>query len=461
MSKSTFTRGWTLVVAVVLLAVAVFEPASGQPVSAGSQATQQAIAYIRSNDVTGDEIRLVDPDGTNDRRVWRTGASGAQGVRDIANLVWRPNARELAFEGRHEEACSFYASDIYAIRPDGMGYRRVTAPPACGQGTGRPTGTVKVEFDNFIQPPTNGPFVLYVEGSPQAATFVIAPGDGLVVTFPNVADYGDGVAQWAVATTLTTESGVARYMSVHGHADVLPGQTVEADGPVEMSYAATNWRWHSPTWRSDDSEVAYMFGSAGTIYSKPADSTNPGGIGSYLLNLGSSYMPIGPLRLTWGPAGARANQLLYTAWSDGSAIIMVQEGSTNPGEVIVPAQGQLLGVTWLPDGSGFLYSEGEQFGEIANIFEYDFATGESARLTDFAQGWTRSMTISPNGQQIVFERQTSGDWMDGDPVTDLWIMNRDGSDQQLFVQDGRSPAWSLQPLPAPLLPRLFLPLLKR
>jgi len=118
-------------------------------------------------------------------------------------------------------------------------------------------------------------------------------------------------------------------------------------------------------------------------------------------------------------------------------------------------------VTWLPDGSGFLYSEGEQFGEIANIFEYDFATGESARLTDFAQGWTRSMTISPNGQQVVFERQTSGDWMDGDPATDLWIMDRDGSGQRLFVRNGRSPAWSPTTLPAPLTPRAYLPFVRR
>ncbi len=121
----------------------------------------------------------------------------------------------------------------------------------------------------------------------------------------------------------------------------------------------------------------------------------------------------------------------------------------------------VLGLAWLPDGSGFLYSKTEQFNDIANLYEYSFVSGQSTRLTDFNQGWTRGMSISPDGGQIVFERQTSGAWTDADPSSDLWIMNRDGSGQQLFVQNGRSPAWSLHPLPAPLLPRLFLPLLKR
>ena len=61
MSKSTFTRGWTLVVAIILLAVAVFEPVGGRPASAQTPADPGVIAYV--NRSTGD-IHLISPDGT-------------------------------------------------------------------------------------------------------------------------------------------------------------------------------------------------------------------------------------------------------------------------------------------------------------------------------------------------------------------------------------------------------------
>jgi Tol biopolymer transport system component len=58
---------------------------------------------------------------------------------------------------------------------------------------------------------------------------------------------------------------------------------------------------------------------------------------------------------------------------------------------------------------------------------------------------TRGMSISPDGGQIVFERQTSGAWTDADPPTDLWMMNRDGSvDGNGGVTSGVGPS-SLQP----------------
>ena len=59
MSKSIFTRGWTVVVAVVLLAVAVFEPVGGQPASAQTTEDPGVIAYVKRS--TGD-IHLISPE---------------------------------------------------------------------------------------------------------------------------------------------------------------------------------------------------------------------------------------------------------------------------------------------------------------------------------------------------------------------------------------------------------------
>ena len=94
MTKSTFTRGWTVVVAVVLLAVAVFEPVGGQPVSV--QTAQDAIANIRSKDVTGDEIRLVNSDGTDDPMIWSIGQEARPFEGDRQPAPWRPAALQAA-----------------------------------------------------------------------------------------------------------------------------------------------------------------------------------------------------------------------------------------------------------------------------------------------------------------------------------------------------------------------------
>ena len=118
-----FTRIWT-VVAVVLLAIAVFEPMSGQPASAQTKADPGTIAYVKLS--TGD-IHVISPDGTGDRVLWTYHQSPTGPAFDLA---WRPDGRELAFSSGHELACSWYDSDVYVIGYNGSGYRRVTNSPA-------------------------------------------------------------------------------------------------------------------------------------------------------------------------------------------------------------------------------------------------------------------------------------------------------------------------------------------
>jgi hypothetical protein len=66
----------------------------------------------------------------------------------------------------------------------------------------------------------------------------------------------------------------------------------------------------------------------------------------------------------------------------------------------------------------------------------------------------------PDGQKIVYEYQGSGYWYEENPAIDLWIMNRNGSGQALFVQGARAPAWSPADIPGPVVydHAIFLPL---
>jgi Tol biopolymer transport system component len=418
---------------------------------------------VVGNDQTGDEIWLVKPDTGSPSKIWSSSRIGTEGIQDVTQLAWSPSGQELAFAGRHENYCSFYYSDIYALRPDGSGYRRITSPPACGQQSGMPTGTVNVVVTNYSG--TGGPFTVYFEGAGQAKDIFLAPGTSTTVTFQNVADYGNRV-QWAVASF-----GGLRFHDVLSNANVIPGQTVTTQGEVPIIFGIEYWGWRWPTWRSDGSQLAYVFQASGSFYGIPAGSQVPGSAGQEILNVPISERPGDPEHLSYGPTPERRSQILYAAYDfdgGGSTIFLVEEGSTNPGQVLVEVGGgegrYVLGLSWLPDGSGFLYSATEEYGEQANLFAYYFAAGASTRLTNFTNSFTRLVSVSPDGQRAIFERQVGGDWTDEDPYIDLWMMNIDGTGAQLFIEDARSPAWGIigaaQPPPS-LAVKIFLPIITR
>lgn len=96
-------------------------------------------------------------------------------------------------------------------------------------------------------------------------------------------------------------------------------------------------------------------------------------------------------------------------------------------------------------------------GIPTNILRYDSATGESARLTAFAdEEYVGEPSVSPDGQLVVFERAPSAAGR-----TRLWVMRQDGSEMRLLVPNGAHPSWSEQSPPQPLPPQASLPLVRR
>ena len=87
-----------------------------------------------------------------------------------------------------------------------------------------------------------------------------------------------------------------------------------------------------------------------------------------------------------------------------------------------------------------------------NIFRYDFATQQITQWTDFGDESANRMTVSPDGQHIVFERTTDPVF---DPTSSLWIMNRDGTDLHMLIDDAGRPAWGQTPqIPVPTIASL-------
>jgi hypothetical protein len=268
------------------------------------------------------------------------------------------------------------------------------------------------------------------------------------ITFSNVADYGDQ-EQYAVAIY-----GEVRMFFPGANVDVIPGQTLQT-GQLEIHTGFEHYGFQWPTYNPDGSLIEAVF-NKDELHEIESANRELGVVPSRL-----AFLPISSDFLAWGPTPARADQFLYEGWksspdwSHSSPRIFLGDlnGSTEQ-EIIDIDPDEIgrtvLGLAWLPDGSGFLYSYNEltmDWVDKADVFEYSFASGQSQRVTDLSGGFIRRMSVSPDGQQIVYEYQTSGYWTDENPSTDLWVMNRDGSGQALLVEDGRAPVWSPQPIP--------------
>lgn len=451
MNRRRLFRRTLAVLTLTLLAITVL-PGLATVTPVAGQATTGTIAYVRND--TADEIRLIEPDGSNDRQLWAHGLADPLKVHGVYNMAWRPDASELAFASTHENICSINYSDVFAVRSNGSGYRRITQAPSCTALANYPKGTVRVPVKNVSIFGNSFTGFVYFQGARSNQPISLAAGASTVVTFNDVADFGAGVLQIAAHM-----DGANREYSVGTAVDVQAGGTVTTNAMPITPPRNMGWEPRSPTWRSDGGSLGYVYGY-GALYGLSANP-QPLEFGRRLIN--PNPTPGIVVYMAYGPA-SRPNQLLFQGNSDeeGQSIFLATEGDTALGQPLVSTGFELIrGLAWLPDGSGFVYTVEEYVDyEVAraNVFEYTFATKQTKRVTNFTNTFAGQLSVSPDGKQIAFDRSTA---KDTSGTTDVWVMNRDGSGQRLLVGNGYAPAWSPRALPAPLTPRVFLPLSQR
>jgi TolB protein len=391
------------------------------------------IAYVRG----GKEIRLIASDGTNDRRIWtHAGASEAIGINELA---WRPDGKELAFSSGHDAILSLYHADIYAIKPDGTGLRKLTNAPDHSELTRYPKGSVSVTVRNsqpiYLQSNASaGIFIIYVAGANEPQQITLPPGASRTLVFKSVADFGDH-AQPVVALMGKNRWFIPGTDVQAGRITKAPDLNISGDGiPLFGAFR--------PVWRIDSSRISYRSGLC-VISSAPANSAAIGHTFNPLF--AGEKLPSGTCAWDWGPTPALANQIIYQAGSSTDwSIYRGTEGGTHPGEKLF-GWGEdelefLEDLRWLPDGSGFVFSSSPSIFDFpeGNISLVNLATKKRTRLTDFKEHLIGQMSVSPDGRWIAFERAASRDAR----TADIWIVGTNGKDLRLLVKDGWSPAWS-------------------
>jgi TolB protein len=409
-------------------------------------AVLSGIAYVRGER----ELRVVEPDGSGDRLVWAEPAVDPARPDLQYHLhapAWRPDGTEIAFSSDHEMAVSLFQQDAYAVRPDGSGLRKLTNGPTHEELAAHPKGTVTVHVSNISF--NGGPFFVHVLGASEPQEITLGVGSSATLTFTDVADLGPGVEQPVVVV-----DGIQRWWDAAVAADVQPGASVDAGqmnlgaNPVERFGA------EAPAWRSDGSRLAFIvtaftLGNAACLLNEVPAAPPPGASFEALLDP-SAYGPV--CAYDRGPTPALADQILvvdntsdYTETGE-THVYRVAEHSPSPGTPVATFDRyvRVVDIRWLPDGSGFVVARQDDLvDEDVNLYEFDFATKSLRKLTDFTGEFVRSLSISPDGQSIAFERVTGGSIHDLATLpSDVWVMQRDGSGLRRLVADARYPAWN-------------------
>ena len=205
---------------------------------------------------------------------------------------------------------------------------------------------------------------------------------------------------------------------VPGFVDVVAGQTVSVDLAFDGTGCGLSGVREAThlSWKRDGSEIGFL------VVSSPFRiSAAGGGPGApWWQGAGLTTSP------AWSPVN---NQVLYGR--DLVGIQRVEPDTEQGGTSIVPPQqgGYPDYPAWLPDGSGFLYVES------GNLF-YSSIQGTNIRqLTFFVNEFVHQPSVSPDGNYVVFERQ-SGD------LKLLWLMEWDNPTNMWPLVQGRRPDWS-------------------
>jgi hypothetical protein len=417
------------------------EPTGGNGRHGGASpapAIENTIAYVkRTSD--GDQIRLINPDGTADRLLWPTGGTDPEIAHEVTSIAWRPDNRAIAFTSSHELSCSWYHADVYLLRSDGDGLRRVTNAPACADLAGLPTGRVTVGVQNLSF--SSGLFQVYVQGATGLEQISLGPGAGGTVTFDAVADLGAGLQPAVVI--------LGGYRWIGGAAvDVQPGATVHAGDIVIGGEGVWHMGADKVVWHADGERLGYVFGECARLYGVAA-AAESGAVGAELL--GEARDGVNSCAMAWGPTEATKEDILHLVmgFGDDRGIYRTTEGAgvgTRLVEVAESGYGEFIDhVAWSSDGSavifsGFLFPQPDPFDYdyAGNLYRHDFTSDTITRVTSFTSEFVRAFNLAPDGEHAVLEVEAEL----GSDRTDLYVVRLDGTGLRLLATEASRPAWS-------------------
>lgn len=322
-----------------------------------------AIAYVSSS-TNNQEIRLLNPDGTGDRVLWRVpeGTHPLDGIGQ-SRLSWHPDATELAFDSGHDWERSLSIRDLYSVPSDGSTLRRLTRPPAPADYGAFPMGEVRFTLDAL----ESGDVQVYVEGASEPFRYAARIGETWMFTFP-LADFGEGFRQYIRLWDPDQFNEPCHY-SEEGWVDVVPNQSTDA-GTLFFNITSDRQcsRMVSPSWSHDGSYLIYSSNwilGGGPIPENDIWRISPhaptGTVGEQVLDPDqNSVTAEGVYGAVMNPSAERGDQWLY--WTEhalGAPVYLSNINQPLPPTLLTGCDVDLCytrGVAWHPNGKVFYWA---------------------------------------------------------------------------------------------------------
>jgi len=315
-----------------------------------------------------------------------------------------------------------------------------TEPPAVGEdslpaggGIPLPGSTVVATEPVPTEAPPGVATVVPVERDVALIAFTTARGSGphgileLYVIEPDgsnerplIAEPGD---DWAPAWS-NDGTRIAWSSKRHGHDEIY---VANADGSEQQRLTNDALDDRFPVWSPDDSQIVFQRGQGNEteLYVVSPDGGTPVRLTN---NTAFDGNP------SWSPDGA---QLAFVSNRTGSNEIYIMNADGSDVEQLTNSDGNNFNPLWSPDGERILFITDRDGDRDIYSIAAD-GTDETALATDsddeYAPAW------SPDGELIVFARG------DADGPVDLYIMDADGSNQEVVAEgvypDDPNPVWS-------------------
>lgn len=364
-------------------------------------------------------------DYTRNRQLFRVRADGTE-LTPIPHTYpratapdWSPNGATILYTDVYSGRGGEDSGDLWSIRPDGSGKRRVTRSAGSQlDGTWSPDGHRIVMYSSPGFPYANMAGVWTTKPDGTNREFVVRAA-GSPSWHPTKRWASKPVPKSAPASGQRIAYVAA---SVAGY-DLF---TVRPDGTAIEQLTATG-KAHSPAWSPDHTQIAY--GSHGDYGIWVVDVRTRSR--HRVSDLGYPW----GFSLAWSPDG---NQL---AWPEANELIVYGLRTHQRTSVPLETDGSFpLYPTWSPDGRQIAFAQQSSSGgrEIAVVS----ARGGQVRRVVHLRGDGTHLNWSPNGRRILFSTRRGPYWAE---TTSLFSVRPDGSDVREEMSTpglDTDPAWS-------------------
>jgi Tol biopolymer transport system component len=292
------------------------------------------------------------------------------------------------------------ASALFTVNPDGTAVRQISSPPA-GSIDDQPDWAPDGRRVAFSRCPSNGPCRGYVVGADGTGLEGLTP----ACTRPPASNRVPQGCEDAANLSFSHDGRNVTYTSASGRIRVFKRYNMDF---IERSAVTT-------------------VGADGTGRRQILRLPRYGGDANW-----PQYSPDGRMimfeRFNSPLSRPRLGRALFVMNADGKAVHRVTPWKLRAGD----------NADWAPDSSRILFrSLADQPNDRSQYYTVRPDGSQLTKLTSFPRGRRLfSASFSPDGKQIAFARD------DAKGLGDLWLMNADGSNQRVLLQD---PKWDSAP----------------